>query len=99
MRIYAHLVGSEFIGIYCRQHEARSAQWLIGLNKRVNDLIGGVADVSGSDRVVIIQICCGKSSEKLVVQFRAPPVMYIAAWIMLQLSEQCKPGCKLAMRL
>lgn len=83
----------------CRQHETRSAQWPIGLNKRVNDLIGGVADVSGSDRVVIIQICCEKSSGKLVIKFRVPPVMYIAAWIMLQLSKLCKPDCKLAMKL
>jgi len=84
---------------YCRQHETRSAQWPIGLNKRVNDLIGGVADVSGSDRLEMIQICCRKSSFKLVVKFRGPTVMYIAAWIMLQLSKLCKSGCKLAMRL
>lgn len=47
----------------------------------------------------MIQICCGKSSEKLVVKFIAPPVMYIAAWIMLQLSKLCKLFCKLVMRL
>ena len=68
---------------YCRQHETRSAQWPIGLNKRVNDLIGDIADVSGSDRVAMIQICCGKSSFKFVVKFIASPLAYIAAWIML----------------
>lgn len=82
-----------------RQHETRSAQWPIGLNKRDSDLVGGVADVSGSDRVGMIQICFGKSSDKLVAKFRAPTVMYIAAWIMLQLSKLCKPGCKFAMGL
>lgn len=47
----------------------------------------------------MIQICCGKSSGKLVVKFRAPPVMDIAALIMLQLRKLCKPACKLVMRL
>lgn len=47
----------------------------------------------------MIQICFGKSSDKLVAKFRAPTVMYIAAWIMLQLSKLCKPGCKFAMGL